>query len=176
MDRQKKLFEKLYCKGWMSNPLLLQQSSQPIRSSLRQDSRKEVITGRNIKRCSYGAMFALYAPDMTQRGRSPSTTTSGHTPQKGAFMPDIDYIRHGDYLLPNIRLSDPPDAPPLGRYCMMHKAYLREHRPILYSQLLLLDKLYPLCREVGEAAANRLKTIENREVAHEVILTELVYN
>jgi hypothetical protein len=29
------IFENLYCKGYMSNVLLLQQSSQPIRSSLR---------------------------------------------------------------------------------------------------------------------------------------------
>ncbi len=37
---------------------------------------------------------------------------------------EISYTHVGDYLLPNIRLSDPPDAPPLGRYGMMHKEYL----------------------------------------------------
>ena len=89
---------------------------------------------------------------------------------------DITYTRVGDYLLPNIKLSDPPDAPPLRRYGMMHKAYLREHKPILYSQLLLSERLYPLCREVDEAAATRLATIPNREAAHEIILSELVYN
>jgi hypothetical protein len=57
----------------------------------------------------------------------------------------------------------------------MHKAYLREHRPILYSQLLLSEKLYPLCREVDSAAATRLATIPDREAAHEIILSELVY-
>ena len=60
----------------------------------------------------------------------------------------INYIPVGDYLLPAIKLSDPPDTPPLGRYGKMHKAYLREHRPILYNQLLLTERLYPLCREV----------------------------
>ena len=89
---------------------------------------------------------------------------------------EIFYHRSGDYLLPDIRLSDPPDAPPLGRYGRMHKAYLREHRPILYSQLLLSEKLYPLCREVDEAAATRLATIPDREAAIEIILSELVYN
>ena len=88
---------------------------------------------------------------------------------------EISYYRAGDYLLPGIILSDPPDAPPLGRYGRMHKAYLREHRPILYSQLLLSERLYPLCREVDEAAATRLATIPNREIAHEIILSELVY-
>jgi len=91
-------------------------------------------------------------------------------------MSSICYVRVGDYLLPNIVLSDPPDAPLLGRYGRMHKAYLREHRPILYSQLVLSERLYPLCREVDEAAATRLAAIPNHEVAHEVILSKLVYD
>ena len=90
-------------------------------------------------------------------------------------MNQLTYSRVGDYLLPDIKLSDPPDAPPLGRYGRMHKAYLREHRPILYSQLLLSERLYPLCREIDETAATRLAAIPNRDVAHEVILSELVY-
>ena len=89
---------------------------------------------------------------------------------------EIDYIPVGDYLLPAVKLSDPPDAPPLGYYSVRRKAYLREHRPILYNRLLLSERLYPLCREVDEAADTRLQRIADREQAHEVILTELVYN
>jgi len=89
---------------------------------------------------------------------------------------EIEYTLVGDYYLPNIALSDQSDAPPLGKYGMMHKAYLKEHKPILYSQLLLSERLYPLCREIDEVAANRIKTIPDREVAHEVILSELVYD
>jgi hypothetical protein len=89
---------------------------------------------------------------------------------------EITFSPVGEYLLPDIRLSDPPNAPPLGRYGMIHKAYLREHRPILYSQLLLSEKLYPLCREVDLAAVARLAAIHDREVAHEIILKELIYN
>ena len=87
----------------------------------------------------------------------------------------ITYTRVGDYLLPDVKLSDPPDAPPLGRYGMMHKAYLKEHKPVLYGQLLLSERLYPLCREIDEAAATRLATIPDRVIAHEIILSELVY-
>jgi len=57
----------------------------------------------------------------------------------------------------------------------MHKNYLREEKAALYAELLLTERLYPLCREVDEAAAHRLATIENREAAHEIILSELVY-
>ena len=90
-------------------------------------------------------------------------------------MNEIMYTRVGDYLLPCITLSDPPDAPPLGRYGRMHKEYLREHKPALYAELLLTEQLYSLCREVDEAAATRLAAIADREAAHEVILSELVY-
>ena len=88
---------------------------------------------------------------------------------------DIIYKSIGDYLIPDICLSDPADAPPLGRYGRMHKAFLREHRTILYNTLLLTERLFPLCREIDEAAAHRFATIEDREVAHEIILSELIY-
>jgi hypothetical protein len=87
----------------------------------------------------------------------------------------ISYSRVGDYYLPDLALSDPPDAPPLGRHGMLHKSYLREHRPALYSQLLLTERLYPLCREIDQAAQTRLDTIADKEQAHEIILAELVY-
>jgi hypothetical protein len=87
----------------------------------------------------------------------------------------VTYTLVGDYYLPNITLSDPPDAPPLGKYGMMHKDYLRKEKPALYGLLLTSERLYPLCREIDEAAAHRLATIENRDVAHEIILSELVY-
>jgi hypothetical protein len=88
---------------------------------------------------------------------------------------ELTYTRVGEYLLPNLTLSDPLDAPPLGRFGMMHKEYLREHRPALYAELLLTERLYPLCREVDEAAATRMAAIADREIAHEVILSELIY-
>ena len=87
----------------------------------------------------------------------------------------ITYSLVGDYLLPNITLTEPPNAPPVGRYGTMHKEYLRREKPALYATLLLTERLYPLCREVDEAAAHRLAAIPDREAAHEIILAELIY-
>jgi hypothetical protein len=89
---------------------------------------------------------------------------------------EISYTAVGDYLLPNIVLFDPPDAPPLGRYGLMHKAYLKEYKSALYNSLLLSERLYPLCREVDKAAAARFSAIGDAEIAHEVILSEIVYD
>jgi hypothetical protein len=87
----------------------------------------------------------------------------------------ITYTCIGDYWLPDIFLCDPLDAPPLGKYGMMHKEYLRKEKIMLYNTLLLTERLYPLCREVDEAATRRMATIKNREIAHEIILSELVF-
>ena len=93
-------------------------------------------------------------------------------------MSDIEDIRCGDYLLPNLTAGEPSpeDTEPLGRYARMRRSYLREWRPILYSKLILQGRLFPHLREIDTAAQNRLSTIPNREVAHEIILAELVYD
>jgi hypothetical protein len=73
-------------------------------------------------------------------------------------------------MLPNIGLSDPPDAPPLGRYGLMRKLHLKEHRPILYNQLLMTEKLYPYLRNV-DIIANEMK---KRGVHESAIIKEIV--
>jgi hypothetical protein len=88
---------------------------------------------------------------------------------------NITHIRAGDYLLPGIILSDPACAPPLGLYGELHKEYQRRDKPALYASLLLSERLYPLCREIDEAAAHRLATIADYKTAYEIILKELIY-
>ena len=87
----------------------------------------------------------------------------------------ITYTSVGVYLIPDIILhGPPPGVVPLGRYARMRRAFLREHRTILYNKLLLTEKLFPHLREVDEAAQTWLAVIGDREIAHEVILCELV--
>ncbi|MCL1810415.1 MAG: TnpV protein [Clostridiales bacterium] len=90
----------------------------------------------------------------------------------------ITYTAVRGFLLPDIRLSEPPGdlTKPLGMYGHMQKSYLCEHKPITYSRLLLSERLYPICRETDEAATARLATIPDREIARDVILAELVYD
>jgi hypothetical protein len=73
----------------------------------------------------------------------------------------LTYEMRGDYLLPDIQLSEPPmeETNPLGRYARMRKAFLGDYRKITYSKLLLAEKLYPHLREVDEAATQRMEQI-----------------
>lgn len=69
---------------------------------------------------------------------------------------NLTYTRNGDYLIPDLSLSKQPEKP-LGKYGRMRKAYLKEHRPLIYNQLLLTEKLYPHLIEIDETANSRLE-------------------
>ena len=69
---------------------------------------------------------------------------------------NLTYTRNGDYLIPNLALSEQPSKP-LGKYGRMRKAYLKEHRPLIYNQMLMSEKLYPHLLEIDEAANSRLE-------------------
>ena len=60
----------------------------------------------------------------------------------------MNYIQNGDYLIPDLKLRQQPEKT-LGKYGRMRKTYLKEHRPILYNQMLLSEKLYPHLLDIG---------------------------
>ena len=58
-------------------------------------------------------------------------------------MTELTYTKNGDYLIPDLTLSETPeDARPLGKYGRLRRSYLQEHRPGLYSRLVLSEKLF----------------------------------
>lgn len=70
-------------------------------------------------------------------------------------MKELTYTRVGDYYIPNLKLAEQPDKP-IGKYGRLRQRYLKEHRPALYSGLLLTEKLYPHLLEIDEAANERM--------------------
>ena len=51
-------------------------------------------------------------------------------------MTELTYTKNGDYRIPNLKLSEEPESTPLGKYGMLRKTYLQEHRPILWLSLI----------------------------------------
>ena len=70
-------------------------------------------------------------------------------------MNELTYTRCGDYYIPDLKLSEQPEAP-IGKYGRMRQRYLKEHRPSLYSSLILSEKLYPHLLEIDRAARERM--------------------
>lgn len=69
-------------------------------------------------------------------------------------MKELTYTRVGDYYIPDLKLAEP--GKPIGKYGRMRLRYLKEHRPALYSSLLLTENLYPHLLEIDEAANERM--------------------
>ena len=65
---------------------------------------------------------------------------------------------HGDYYFPDLRLSD-ADKTPIGRYGQMRLNYLREHRPGLYTRLILSGKLYAHLNEIEQTSRQRMERL-----------------
>ena len=71
-------------------------------------------------------------------------------------MMNLTYTQNGDYLIPDLSLTE-QESRPLGKYGRMRKKYLEEHRPILWNQMILTETLFPHLREIEETANRRLE-------------------
>ena len=72
---------------------------------------------------------------------------------------NLTYIRCGDYYIPDIKLSytEPMEW---NRFSRRAHTYLKEHRPILYNDLILSEQLFPYLKEIGETAMRRMEQLE----------------
>ena len=60
------------------------------------------------------------------------------------------YRQVGDYFIPNITLPDDGEYQ-IGKYGRMRRSYLKEHRPSLYSTLILDGILFKHLAEIDQA-------------------------
>ena len=71
---------------------------------------------------------------------------------------EITYTQVGDYLLPDIGISEKEARlPSLAKWGLMRKHYLKDHRPILYTDLKLSGELFLHCHEIEEQACERMR-------------------
>ena len=71
---------------------------------------------------------------------------------------EISYSQCGDYLIHNLVLPE-EEQHTIGKYGRMRKRYLKERHPVIYSELLLTEKLYPHLREIDEACEVRMELL-----------------
>ena len=84
---------------------------------------------------------------------------------------DIRYVLKGDVYLPELEL--PEESRPIGRWGRLHKAYLKNYRPILYQSLLLSGKLYTVLADLNEQTAERCSLIIRQMAEAEGITEDL---
>ena len=71
---------------------------------------------------------------------------------------NLTYTRCGDYLIPDIQLSNTSNKP-LGKYGRMRRAFLAENNPILCDDMILTETLFPHLWESDETAHCRVERI-----------------
>ena len=76
------------------------------------------------------------------------------------------YTQVGDYLLPNLTI-DEAEQQPIGKYGRMRKRYLKEHRPVLFTNLLLSGKLDQHLAEIDHACVDRVELLTRQMVDRE---------
>ena len=80
------------------------------------------------------------------------------------------YTQVGDYLLPDL-IIDETEQQPIGKYGRMRKRYLKEHRPVLFTNLLLSGKLDQRLAEIDRACIERMDLL-TRQTADREGVTE----
>ena len=83
----------------------------------------------------------------------------------------IDYVLVGDYYIPQLEL--PKEDRPIGRWGRLRKTYLRDHRPVLYNQLILTGKLWTHLADLNEQAEGRLERFIDQMAQAEGVTEEL---
>ena len=73
------------------------------------------------------------------------------------MMQEMNYIRFGDYYIPDIRL--PEETRPIARLGRMHRDYIKEHNPIRFNDLCLSGELWTYLADLNEQTQNRLELI-----------------
>lgn len=80
------------------------------------------------------------------------------------------YSQMGDYLLPNITFPDGANEP-IGVWGQRHAKYLKEHRKVLYMNLLTSGKLNPHLADIDKQAEDMFYRLV-KEMAEKQGVTE----
>ena len=78
----------------------------------------------------------------------------------------------GDYYIPVLTLSS-EEQRPIGKWGRMHQEYLREHRPILFNDLILRGQLWTYLADLNEQAQERLSLIVDQMKKAEGVTEDL---
>ena len=86
----------------------------------------------------------------------------------------LSYTLHGDYYLPDLAVNE--GEPTYGKYGMLRKQFLKEHRPARYQYLLMTGELTAhlnrVDQEAREQVENLVKQIEEKQGVTEQLKAE----
>jgi len=85
----------------------------------------------------------------------------------------IEYIKQGDYYVPNLILKGTEKEINLGKYGRMRLRFLKEHKKAEYTILLMNDELQKHLIDIDKTARNRVDLLIKQFAKQENITEEL---
>ena len=83
----------------------------------------------------------------------------------------LSYTLHGDYYLPDLVLNE--EEPIYGKYGMLRKQFLKEHRSAKYQYLLLTGKLTEHLNQIDQEARKQVEILMEQMVKKQGATEEL---
>ena len=99
-----------------------------------------------------------------------------NTNLKERFIDDkngIEYIKNGDYYVPNLSMPKARRTGNIGKYGLMRLNYIKECKKTLYNDLLLNNELSSHLLDIEDECKTRLDILINRLKEQENITEEL---
>ena len=84
----------------------------------------------------------------------------------------ITYTQQGDYLLPDLKLSEQPKVE-IGVWGKRHLKYIKHYHPILYTDLLTSCKLTIYLADIDEEATGMFERLVNQLAEREGVTEQL---
>ena len=85
----------------------------------------------------------------------------------------ISYTLHGDYYLPDLALSDEETGVEIGVWGQRHLRYIKQHRKVLYLNLLTSGKLNGHLADIDKQAEDMLSRIVKQMAEREGVTEQL---
>ena len=83
----------------------------------------------------------------------------------------LSYTLHGDYYLPDLAVNE--EEPTYGKYGMLRKQFLKEHRPAQYQYLLMTGELTGHLNQVDRDAREQVETLVKQMTEEQGITEQL---
>ena len=83
----------------------------------------------------------------------------------------MSYTLHGDYYLPDLVLNE--EEPTYGKYGMLRKQFLKEHRSARYQYLLLTGKLNEHLNQIDQEAREQVEMLMKQMAEKKGVTEEL---
>ena len=83
----------------------------------------------------------------------------------------MSYTLHGDYYLPDLVLRE--EEPTYGKYGMLRKQFLNEHRSARYQYMLLTGKLNEHLNQIDQEVREQVETLMEQMTEKQGVTEEL---